>query len=112
MLLRDSTKISRVKGTSTASGNHPKGENKMSAAAYGVSQISTGAVFMSQPQRLKPEDLADVIQKVQALRTITKTTGVYTSRRIGVLLDGLSTEDLVLVGKALQLKPREMPRRS
>jgi hypothetical protein len=69
-------------------------------------------VFMVTPQqrRLKPEELADLVQKVQALRIITKTTGVFTSRRIGALLEGLSTEDMVLVGKALQLKPRELPR--
>jgi hypothetical protein len=81
----------------------------MSAAACGVPTFEMGAV-MNQPKRLKPEELAELVQKVQALRTVTKTTGVYTSRRIGFLLEGLSTEDMVLVGKALQLKPREMPR--
>jgi hypothetical protein len=79
------------------------------AAAVVTPRFAMGAV-MNQPKRLKPEELADLIQKVQALRTVTKTTGVYTSRRIGALLEGLSTEDMVLVGKALQLKPREMPR--
>ena len=65
---------------------------------------------MNQSQRLKPEELAELIQKVQALRVLTKMTGVFTSRRIGALLEALCTEDMVLVSKALQLKPREMPR--
>jgi len=75
-----------------------------------LSAINKGVQVMVPPKRLKPEELADLIQQVQALRTVTKTTGVYTSRRIGSLLENLSTEDMVLVGKALQLKPREMPR--
>ena len=82
----------------------------MSAATYQVPTMRTGVVVMDQPKHLRPEELAELVQKVQALRAVTKMTGVFTSRRIGALLEGLSTEDMVSVGKALQLKPREMPR--
>lgn len=64
----------------------------------------------AKKQRLKPEELTELVKQVQALRAVTKMTGVFTSRRIGSLLEGLSTEDMIEVGKALQLKPREMPR--
>lgn len=74
-----------------------------------VSVMNEGAQMVT-PRRLHSNELIDLIQKVQALRTVTKTTGVFTSRRIGSLLENLCTEDMVLVGKALSLKPREMPR--
>ena len=84
----------------------------MSTAAVQVATIGTirGTEFMNQPKRLTQEELAELIEKVKALRSLTKMTGAYTGRRIGGLLGNLSTEDLVLVSNALQLKPREMPR--
>jgi hypothetical protein len=82
----------------------------MSTATYQAPTLE-GAIVMNQTQRLKPEELDNLVKQVQALRAITKMTGVFTAHRIGSLLVGLSTEDMVLVGKALQLKPREMPRK-
>lgn len=81
--------------------------------AYGepiFNRSNNRGVIMETPKRLKPDELSEVIEKVKALRTVTKTTGVYTSRSIGEILKPLHVEDLILVGKALQLKPREMPR--
>jgi hypothetical protein len=86
----------------------------MATATHGAIRLETGAMMMTmnQPQRLKPEELAELVKQVQALRAVTKMTGVFTSRRIGSLLEGLCTEDMVEVGKALQLKPRELPRKA
>lgn len=63
-----------------------------------------------EPQRLTPEELAKVIEKVKDLRITTKMTGVFTSMRIAALLNPLHTDDVCLVSKALQLKARELPR--
>lgn len=80
-------------------------------ATHNHTPSTEGAFVMTAtPRRLKPEELTELVRQVQALRAVTKMTGVFTSRRIGSLLEGLSTEDMVEVGKALQLKPREMPR--
>lgn len=67
---------------------------------------------MSEARRLKPAELQELVKQVQALRAVTKMTGVFTSRRIGYLLENLCTEDMVDVGKALQLKARELPRKA
>jgi hypothetical protein len=85
----------------------------MLVATYSNTPSNEGAFVMTAtPRRLKPEELAELVKQVQALRAVTKMTGVFTSRRIGSLLEGLCTEDMVEVGKALQLKPREMPRKA
>ena len=55
--------------------------------------------------------LEEVIRKVQSLRTLTKTTGFFTTRSIGALLANLTPDELVEVAEALELTPREMPRR-
>jgi hypothetical protein len=78
-----------------------------------VEHITNEEIIMTtpqQPQRLKPEELNEIVKQVQALRAITKMTGVFTARRIGFLLTPLCTEDLVIVSQRLQLKPRELPR--
>jgi hypothetical protein len=73
--------------------------------------VNEGIVMTMKPEspRLTPEQLAELVKQVQALRAVTKMTGVFTSRRIGYLLENLCTADMIEVGKALQLKPREMP---
>jgi len=73
--------------------------------------LSREVFMVNSAMRLSPQELAELIEKVKSLRALTKMTGVFTSKRIGALLEGLSTEDMVLVGNAIQLKPREMPRR-
>lgn len=84
----------------------------MSTATFQAPTMREGVFVMEQKQRLKPEELAELVKQVQALRVVTKMTGVYTARRIGSLLENLSTEDMVSVSEALQLKAREMPRRA
>lgn len=79
----------------------------MSTAACGV----MGEAVMVNNKRLNPEELKVLIEQVQSLRAVTKMTGVFTSYRSKALLEGLSTEDVVAVGDALQLKPRELPRK-
>lgn len=77
-----------------------------------------GAFVMNQPKRLTPEELKKVVEATHALRTIDKLTGVHTQRRIGLLLDSLCVDDVVLVSKELELLARaeqqrrlhEMPR--
>lgn len=66
----------------------------------------TGVMTMPQTQ-LTPE-LADVVRKIHALRTVTKTTGFFTTKSIIDILSKLSQDDLVAVGEALKLKPREL----
>jgi hypothetical protein len=83
----------------------------MSAATFQAPLMNEGAIVMNQTQRLTPQQLADLVDKVQALRIGTKMTGVFTSRRIALLLENLCTEDFVLFSKALQLKDREIPKR-
>ena len=51
---------------------------------------------MNQPTRLKQEELKELIEKVKALRALTKMTGAFTGRRIGALLGNLATEDWCL----------------
>ena len=50
---------------------------------------------------IRPE-LKEVVEKVRALRDLTKTTGFQTSRSIGALLGKLNPEDLALVSIELQ----------
>jgi hypothetical protein len=47
------------------------------------------------------------VRKIHALRTVTKKTGFITNRTIGAMLAALSTEDLIAVGEALQLKSED-----
>jgi hypothetical protein len=63
-----------------------------------------GATTMTQP--LKPP-LVEIVRKIHALRTVTKKTGFITNRTIGAMLAALSTEDLIAVGEALQLKSED-----
>lgn len=75
---------------------------------------STGARFMNsskpKPRNHTPEELQEVVRKVQALRRVRKTTGFYTSHEIVELLSDLSIDDLVAIGEELKLKPIETPR--
>ena len=75
----------------------------MSTATH---QALTGVMTMPQTQ-LTPE-LADVVRKIHALRTVTKTTGFFTTKSIIDILSKLSQDDLISVGEALKLKPREL----
>jgi hypothetical protein len=81
----------------------------MSAATYVAPTMMTGAQVMIN-NRLTTAELNEIIHKIHALRRVTKATGFFTSRTIGEMLAKLSPEDLVRVGEALELKPREMPR--
>jgi hypothetical protein len=81
------------------------------ATATLATPMVEGAFVMNQTQRLTPQELTELVDKVQALRIGTKMTGVFTSRRIALLLENLCTEDFVLFSKALQLKDREIPKR-
>ena len=75
----------------------------MSTATH---QALTGVITMPHTQ-LTPE-LAEVVRKIHALRTVTKTTGFFTTKSIIEILEKLSQDDLVAVGEALKLKPREL----
>ena len=61
---------------------------------------------MNTQQTLKPS-LVEIVRKIHALRTVTKKTGFLTNRTIGEMLRGLSTEDLIAVGEALQIKAED-----
>jgi hypothetical protein len=61
-------------------------------------------------QQLRP-DLQAIVKKILSLRALTERTGFFTHRDIGDLLRPLKVDDLVAVSDALNLKPREMPRR-
>lgn len=61
---------------------------------------------MNNTKPLKPE-LVEIVRQIRALRTITKQTGFITNRTVGAMLSKLSTEDLVAVGEALQIKPED-----
>jgi hypothetical protein len=58
---------------------------------------------------LSPNELKEIVRKIHALRRVTKTTGFFTSNAIVEVLKPLSTEDLILIGEELKLKPRELP---
>ncbi|MBI3476674.1 MAG: hypothetical protein HY010_13155 [Acidobacteria bacterium] len=47
-------------------------------------------------------DLRELVNKVRALRELTKTTSFQTSRSIGALLGRLTPDDLALVSLELQ----------
>jgi hypothetical protein len=81
----------------------------MSTATFPT--MNEGVFHMTEAKRLTPQELTELVDKVQALRIATKMTGTFTSRRITALLDNLCTEDFVLFSKALQLKDREIPKR-
>jgi hypothetical protein len=55
------------------------------------------------------QKLDEIIRKVRSLRSLTQSTGFFTTRSIGALLTNLSPEELVVVAEALELTPREMP---
>jgi hypothetical protein len=78
----------------------------MSATSYGP--VRTGEAMQHTHTQLTP-DLAEVVRKIHALRTVTKTTGFFTTKTIIDILGKLSSDDLIAVGEALKLKPREMP---
>jgi hypothetical protein len=64
-------------------------------------------MIMTDPTpALKPE-LVEIVRQIRALRTVTAQTGFLLNRTIGTLLTKLSTEDLVAVGEALQLTPKD-----
>jgi len=77
---------------------------------------STGVKIMHnsrpKPRNHSPEELKEVVRKIQALRRVSKTTGFYTRNTIVELLSELSMEDLIAVGEELKLKPREMPQQT
>jgi hypothetical protein len=67
-----------------------------------------GANVMSNTTTLKPE-LAEIVRKIKAYRTVNKMTGFVLSKTIGDLLRPLSPDDLMLIGEALgQLKESEV----
>src|SRR5713101_6962212 len=75
---------------------------------------STGVGIMQnsrkpKPRNHTPEELKEVVRKIHALRRVDKTTGFYTRHTIVELLSEMSTDDLIAIGEALKLKPREMP---
>ena len=79
----------------------------MSATCVAPSTIfRNGVRTMNTQQSLKPP-LVDIVRKIHALRTVTKKTGFITNRTIGSMLSSLSTEDLIAVGEALQLKAED-----
>jgi hypothetical protein len=49
---------------------------------------------------LRPE-LQETVNKVRALRDLTRSTGFQTSRSVGQLLGRLSADDLAIVAQAL-----------
>ena len=74
---------------------------------------TTGAPIMNsskpKPRNHSPEELKEVVRKIHALRRVDKTTGFYTRHTIVELLSEMSTDDLIAIGEALKLKPREIP---
>lgn len=83
----------------------------MASATFQAPLMNEGVFPMTETKRLTPQELSELVDKVQALRIATKMTGTFTSRRITALLESLCTEDFVLFSKALQLKDREIPKR-
>lgn len=63
-----------------------------------------------KPRNHTPEELQEIVRKVQALRRVNKTTGFFTRNTIVELLSDLSTDDLIAIGEELKLKPNETPR--
>ncbi len=59
---------------------------------------------------LSPDDLKEVVQQVLDLRRVSKITGFNTLHEIVAILSKLSPSDLIAVGRAMDLKPKEMPR--
>ena len=82
----------------------------MSAAMCHLPTMKEDGEFVMSNQRLTREELAEVVRKIHALRRVTKTTGFFTNRGVVELLAPLCQDDLIEVGEALKLKPREMPR--
>jgi hypothetical protein len=76
-----------------------------------ISHHSTAVHGVQVMPQNQPQNLEEIIRKVQALRLLTKTTGFFTTRSIGALLAKLSPDELVEVAESLELTPREMPRR-
>jgi hypothetical protein len=60
----------------------------------------SNTIMQPQPQR----DLAEIIDKVRQLQQLTKTTGFFTSRSIGALLNDLTPDELVQVNRAINPK--------
>lgn len=63
------------------------------------------------PNQERKQQLEEVIRKVRNLRSLTKSTGFFTTKSIGALLANLSPDELAEVGEALELTPRELPSR-
>jgi hypothetical protein len=82
----------------------------MSTSSYGAAPtpIRTGVQAMPNTQTQLTPELAEVVRKIHALRTVTKTTGFFTTKTIIDILGKLSEDDLIAVGEALKLKPREL----
>lgn len=70
-------------------------------------QVILNGVNVMPNANLKPE-LAEIVRKIKALRTVNKMTGFVLSRTIGDLLRPLSADDLVAIGEALELKASEV----
>jgi hypothetical protein len=66
--------------------------------------------FMLLTHRPCKPELEEVIRKVTLLRKLTKETGFYTTKSVGMLLAQLSPDDLCAVAERLELSPREMLR--
>ncbi len=71
--------------------------------------IRRDEVFI-MPNSDKQHKLEEIIRKVRSLRTLTKSTGFFTTRSIGALLANLTPDELVEVAEALELTPHEMRR--
>lgn len=70
--------------------NETKGDD-MSAATAQTAQVAP----------FRP-DLQEIVDKVKAMRELTKTTNFQTSRSVGALLGRLGPDDLATVSLALQ----------
>lgn len=80
----------------------------MATATYPApSTFRNGVRNMNTTQQPLKPPLIEIVRKIHALRTVTKKTGFITNRTIGAMLSGLSAEDLIAVGEALQLKAED-----
>lgn len=78
----------------------------MATAMYTPSARQGVSSMNNTKTTLKPA-LVEIVRKIHALRTVTKKTGFITNRTIGDMLMRLSSEDLIAVGEALQLKSED-----
>jgi hypothetical protein len=63
-------------------------------------------IRMTNLPTIKPE-LVDIVRKIHALRTVTKKIGFITNHSVRQLLMGLSSDDLITIGEALQISGQD-----